>query len=108
MLQSQYLDKEALMVDCQENNQIIYVATFYFPHICAHTMLYIQPMQNVEIILHYNQKIDLIDDLSTNNYIKYIFIIQTFPNVLIKWDVLFLKVQIYKIILDLLSPLSSP
>lgn len=65
-------------------------------------------MQNVEIILHYNQKIDLIDDLSTNNYIKYIFIIQTFPNVLIKWDVLFLKVQIYKIILDLLSPLSSP
>lgn len=108
MLQSQYLDKEALMVDCQENNQIIYVATFYFLHICAHTMLYIQPMQNVEIILHYNQKIDLIDDLSTNNYIKYIFIIQTFPNVLIKWDVLFLKVQIYKIILDLLSPLSSP
>lgn len=38
----------------------------------------------------------------------YIFIIQTFPNVLTKWDALFPAGQIYKIIPDSLFPLFSP
>jgi hypothetical protein len=44
------------MVDFQENNQIVYEAVVYFQNIYEHTMLYIQRVQNVEIILHYRQR----------------------------------------------------